>query len=174
MAEQNQETTPPNAGATDGLPQGGEQPPVTPAATNPPKAGDAATHDDDVITLPKKDYQNLISQRDGNHETAAQQSAFIESIAREKGINQFLTDNKDKYPDVGLEDLSHVEDPESLEREAIRIQKRLEDHAQAKILSIENPETPRITPEQRAQAEADLAKNPDAKSLEKMIAGRMG
>lgn len=166
MADQNQETTPQNP-----APTGAE---VTPAAaTVPEPGGGAATVEDEMVTMSKKDRDALVAARDRSNETASQQSNFIEQIAREKGINEFLTTNKEKYPDLSADDLSHVDDPADLETEAARVQQRLDTHAQAKILEIENSAVPKITPEQQAEIEADAAKNPGAKSWSKVLAGRM-
>lgn len=172
MAEPNQQTAPQNPGGTDGNPGG--QPPVdNPAATPPQKGGGSATQDDDQVTLSKEDYNNLIGQRDRSNQTVDDQNNFIESIAQERGINQFLKDNAEKYPDLSYEDLKHVDDPSQLDTEAARLQSRLEAHAQAKLLEIENHKPPQETPEQRAQREAELAKNPSRDSHEKWLAGRL-
>lgn len=157
MAEPNQPTEPQNPGGTGGEP--GSNPPA-PTATPPQKGGGPATQDDDQVTLSKEDYNNLIGQRDRSNNTIDQQSSFIETIAQERAINQFLADNKEKYPDLTLDDLRYAESPEDLEKEAARVQRRLEDHAQAKLLEIENHQPPQETPDQRAARLADLRKNP--------------
>lgn len=167
MADSNQVTTPQDPAPTDTTAQ-----PVLPA-TEPEKGGGAATGDDERIELSKEDYNNLIAARDRSNNTVSEQSNFIESLARERGINDFLTANKEKYPDLSADDLTHVDDPRDLETEAARVQRRLEDHAQAKLLEIENSATPRITPEQLAEIEAQAEKNPSADSMSRVIAARM-
>lgn len=140
----------------------------TPPAATAPQGSDAATTSEESITLPKKDYNNLLSSRDSNFNNAAeaaaaleQQSAFIEQLAAKEGINQFLNDHKSDYPDLTYDDLKHIDSPEALEAEAQRLQRRLEDHAQNKILAIENPKAPSLSPEQRAAKMAELKKNGD-------------
>jgi hypothetical protein len=165
--EENPKTDPQNPGATG---DGGQTPP---AATNQNDGGGAATDGDEMISVKKSDYNNLISARDRNFDDAARQSAFIESMAQEKGINTFLNDNKDKYPDLTFEDLKHVEDPADLEEVASRMQRRLEDHAQSKILNIENPKPPTMSPEDRAAKEAEIMKNGGPDAWEKVLALRM-
>lgn len=178
MSEPTQGTDPtPQPGATDTPPAPGNDTPPAPAnpsATNPQGQGSATGEPgDETITLKKSDYNNLISKRDSNHQQLDDANSFIESIAQERGINNFLQENKEKYPDIAFDDLAHVTDPADLEKEADRLQTRLQKHAQDKLLEIENAGPPRETPDQRAAREAELAKNPGRGSLEQVIAGRL-
>lgn len=171
MAETDQNTTPQNPGGTGNIP--GTQPPVSSPATPPQNGGGAASGDEETVTLKKTDYNNLIGQRDSSNNELSSAMSYIENDAREKAVNKFLTTNKEKYPDLSTEDLSHVDDPQMLETEATRLQTRLQQHAQSKILEIENHQTPRESAEDRAAREAEAAKNPSLLGYESVLAGRL-
>lgn len=152
-----------------------------PAATPAPDGSGAAPVDDEMVTIRKSDLKNLQSTRDRNYEDKTQLAerldefeAIEESRAQKEGITEFLSSNKEKYPDLTFEDLKYVTDPTKLEQEADRLQRRLEDHTQAKILDIEqHGHTPRLSPEQRAEREAELKKKGGPAALEEAIALRM-
>ena len=172
MTEINQETGSPAPVETGGKPAEGT-PPAAPAATPPSKGSDTATGDEETITLKKADYNNLVGGRDRSNEELSGALSYIERQAQKDGIEKFLKDNGKDYPDLSYDDLSHVEDPRTLEAEAKRIQTRLQDHAQSKILEIENHRPPQETADQRATREAELAKNPSNDAWEKVLEGRM-
>lgn len=152
-------------------------PPANPAddkgASQPPTNGAGATPDEETVTLKKKDYNNLLSQRDKANNDKQSQDAFLGEIAQERYISDFLAKNKEKYPDISAEDLKHVLDPEQMDAEAARLQDRLNSHAQAKLLEIENPTPVRETPDERNAREAELKKKPGKDTLAKVFAGRM-
>lgn len=144
--------------------------PAVPEATPTDKGSGEATPVDKKVELSEKDYKKLVSERD----KANGQRDFINQIAQERFTDDFLKDNADKYPDLTREDLSHVwGDEAEFHAEAARIQDRLQKHAQAKLLDIENPTPHRESPEDRTAREAELAKTGGRDALAKVFAGRM-
>jgi hypothetical protein len=103
------------------------------------------------------------------------QDDFVNMLAQERFISHFLADeeNAKKYPDIKLDDLKHVLDPNDVPKEAERLQNRLNAHAQAKIYEIENPVAPRLSPEDIAEQERQLAEKPDKNSFTKLIGLRL-
>jgi hypothetical protein len=172
MADTDQNTVPQNPGGT-GEGSGGQPPAVPPVATPPEKGSGAASDDNKTVTLNKDDYNKLVGQRDSNHEELSTAMSYIEGQARKDGIDKFLKDSKNDYPDLSPDDLSHVDDPRLLETEAKRLQTRLQEHAQAKILEIENPQPFRESAEARTAREAELAKTPGTDAWAKVLEGRM-
>jgi hypothetical protein len=159
------------APGTPETPPANTTPPATSGAT-PPATPPATNEGDESITLTKKDYNNLISQRDKATNAARSsegQQAFLESLAQEKSVKDFLNENKDSYPDLNPEDLSHVWDPDQLKDEADRIQRRLQDHAQAKIMSVEQSTAPVLSPVERAEKLKQLKESGDPNAFEKML-----
>jgi hypothetical protein len=136
--------------------------PGTPPAT-PPQADPPVTKDDDeIVEIKRKDLNNIISQRDRNAEAARQNSAsdnFLMELAVERTVNKFLTDHKEKYPDVNTEDLMHVDDPDQLEAEATRIQTKISQAVQQKLQSVQITETPPLTETQKTEKLAELQKS---------------
>lgn len=144
------------------------------AATNLP-GSDGATEDDTVV-LSKKDYAALQAQRDrannGNSEleaTVFRLEAQQEAAAKERIINSYLSENKDKYPDLTADDLAHVEDPEELDNAAAKAQRRLEDVVQKRLLDVQKVDQPIVTPEERADREKRLKASPSKSSFGEMI-----
>ncbi len=162
--------TPP--ASTPPAPEPGKE---TPGAT-PPKGGAPATNEDGTVTLSAQDYKNLVSQRDKANNAAKSnegQEAFIEQMAQERAIKDFLKTNKKDYPDLTSADLAHIWDPEQLKPEADRLQRRLQDHAQSKLESIENTPVPVLSPQQRKEQEDQLKKNKPSDAFEQMVNLRM-
>jgi hypothetical protein len=176
MADKDLQTDPQNPAGTGG----GE--PTPPTATPPNNGGGSATgNQNDQFTTPdgfklvkEDDYNKLVSQRDGNHQQASNSDAFVEQIARERAIDSFLKENQQKYPDLTADDLSHISSPEDLDTEAARIQRRLEDHTQNKLLELENAKPPKMTQEEKQAKLDELAKNGSPASLEKALALELG
>lgn len=165
MANDSPTTDPQNPGATD------DDAPASPAATNS-QGGGAATDDEEVVTLKKSDYKNLVSARDRANENDRTSQEFLEEIAAERSIKAFLKENKEKFPDVKFADLQHAT-PATLEAEAARVQRRLEDHAQNRIMNIEKATAPVLSPEQREAELKKLKESNDPAAFEKMAELRM-
>lgn len=144
-------------------------------ANQPKGKGSATPGDDETVTLKKSDYNNLIGQRDTANNDLKGQSAFINQLAQERYIGEFLKDNAEDYPDLEPEDLAHVwGEDEDFHKEAKRLQARYERVTQKKLHDIENPPTPpRESPESQANREAELAKKPGRNALAEVFRGRM-
>ena len=142
------------------------------AGGNPAPNGGGSATDDETVTLSKKDYAALVGDRDRNaedHKKARgeleESQEFLNYLARKEFVSDFLTNNKEKYPDITAEDLQYAT-PETVEEEAQRIQRRLEDHTQAKILDIEkNGSQPRLSEDEVAARLEQLKKTPGAAAL---------
>jgi len=160
MSDIETQTPPQDPGATDG----GATPP---AATNPNGGGGAT--DDNTVTLNKEDYNNLISQRDRANNTNSETDAVVNELLKKDAINSFLTENKDKYPDVNFDDLTLADSPEELEKLAERQQKRIEDAVQKKLMDVQTTTAPVLSPQEKAQQLKQLKDNPDGKSFGKML-----
>lgn len=182
MPELNPQTAPTEAPAGTG---DGSTPP---AATPPTTAPGAATENPSATPPAADPVKPVVAQRDkANEEKRQLQSEndemrerieFLESVANEnikkEAIGKFLTENKEKYPDLTFDDLSHIRTFEEMETEADRLQRRLQDHAQAKILEIEqNPQGPPLSPEQRAEKEKQLMEQGGKSALAGAIALRL-
>lgn len=148
----------------DDAPQG-----TPPAATPPEKGQGAATEGDDTITLKKEDYKNLVSQRDRNANEANANQEFMLTLAKEREIDSFLKENKEKFPDVTRQDLMYLDDPDALEDAAVAMQRRLEDHVQAKLLDVQKTSAPILSPEERSQRLKKLKNSGDPQAFEKMV-----
>lgn len=160
MSDIDPTTGQPAAPGTDGTPPAAT-PPATPA--NPPAT------DDDVITLKKDDYNNLISQRDRNHQLSQDSEGYVATLAKREGIDEFLGEHKSDFPDVTRDDLMHLDDPEALEAEAKRIQRRYEDVVQKKLLDVQKADIPVMSPEDRAAELDRLKKNPSSGSFQRYL-----
>ena len=162
MSESVPTTGDPVAPGTDGDPN---TPPATPPANNPvPPATD-----DEIITLKKSDYNNLISQRDRNFQSNHESEAYVATLAKREGIDNFLSEHKEDFPDVTRDDLMHLDDPDDLEAEAKRVQRRLEDAVQKKLKDVQVVGEPVLSPEDKAAKLEALKKNPGSSSFSQMI-----
>lgn len=166
MADGNDpQTVPTPPAATDG-----QAPHVqAPAATTQSNGGGTATGEEETITLKQSDYKNLISQRDKNAEASRSSEEFVMNLAKEREIDSFLTVNKEKYSDVSRDDLMHLSDPDDLEKEAERVQRRFDDVVQKKLMDVQRTTAPIMSPEQRSEAEKQLKANPTRDSFDKML-----
>lgn len=149
-------------------------PNTPPANTGEPAPAPA----EPVVTAPANNAEpvsdpnaKLQSQRDKLQNKVSMLESFLEPIAVERAVDSFLSENKDKYPDLTRDDLMNVSDisPEYLDKEAARLQTRLQEHAQKKILEIENPKVPDMTLDER-NAEIDKLRNSkDPNAFQKML-----
>lgn len=145
---------------------GGENPPTATPTAEPtqPVATEEAP-----VTLSQKDYKALVAARDRANNANEQQASFINTLAQERGISQFLESNKTKYPDLTMADLIHVEDPADLEAEATRVQKRLEDAVQNKLLDVQKADVPAISPEDADKQLKELRDKPRKGGFGRML-----
>ena len=163
MDDPSQQTPPTN----EPVGTGGDEP----AAIPPQQPKGAATDDDEVVTLKKSDYQNLVSQRDRNHETARATELYVMEMAQKEDIKGFLSDeeNAKKFPDVEVEDLMGAESPEDFEKLAGQTQARIDKAAQRRIADIQKATTPVLSPEDKAEELKKLKQKPGSASFQRML-----
>lgn len=158
MSEIETQTPPQDPGAT-----GGDEP----AATNSQGGGGAT--DDNTVTLSQEDYKNLVGQRDRANNANSETDAVVNELLKKDAINSFLTENKDKYPDVNFDDLALAESPEDLEDIAKKQQKRIEDAVQKKLMDVQTTTVPTLSPQEKAAQLKQLRDKPDGSSFGKML-----
>lgn len=156
----------------------GDQPAGTdgnPPAATPPTGQPAAT-DDKTVTLPKKDYNNLIAQRDRANNDNGELNDTVLTLAQERevrlkteAINEFLEENKEKYPDLTSDDLMAADSPDELEKLAVKRQRRYEDVVQEKLLKVQKTTAPILSPEERAEELKRLKQNPGSSSFQRAL-----
>lgn len=167
MAEQQPATPQDDPAGTGGSDPQGTPPAATPTPQDDPSG---ATKDGEkTITLKESDYKNLISQRDKNANEASANSEFMLTLAKEREIDSFLEQNKEKFPDVQRKDLMYLDDPALLEEAAGQMQARLDDHAQAKLKDVQSTTAPILTPEERSAQLKKLKSSDDPNRFEKMV-----
>lgn len=142
-------------------------PPVNPAAPAPapaPVVPSAVAPVEPNTPAPAKVDPNskLQSRADRAEHRVGILESVMEPILVEREVDAFLKDNNKDFPDLKREDLLHVQDlsPDSLKKEATRLQTRFQEIAQSKLLQIENPEV--IETEEQIDAKLKkLEKEPD-------------
>lgn len=145
--------TPPQDPAGTGTP-----PTATPPATQPPQDPAGAT-EEKTVTLSEKDYKKLVSQRDKANNDASATEAWVMNEAKKQDVGSWLKSNKEKYPDVSRADLMAAESEEELPALAEKMQRRIDDATQKKLLDIQKAGAPALTPEQKAEKLAKLKGN---------------
>ena len=156
MSEIDPKTVEPTAPGT-----GGENPTATPTA---PAVNPTVT-EEKTITLKEEDYKNLISARDRANNISSDSEGYVATLAKREGIEDFLSEHKTDYPLVVRDDLMNVEDPEALEAEAKRIQRRYEDVVKEKLLNVEKAGDPVLSPEDKAARLEELKKKPGSSAF---------
>lgn len=132
-------------------PAGTDAPDTDAPATQPPVDPAGASSDDETITLSKKDYKNLVSQRDKANNDRSATDAYVMQLAKKEEISDWHKENASKYPDVTIDDLMAAESEEELPKIAERTQRRIEDAVQAKLKSVQRASAPSVSPEERDQ-----------------------
>lgn len=136
------------------------------AATNP-QGGDGAT--DDKVTLSKKDYNNLIAQRDRSNNQYSEMEDNVAGLIKNQAISEFLESHSDKFPDVTKDDLMIATSPDELEALATRTQKRIEEVVQKKLMDVQVTDAPTISPEQAATELKELKDKPQKGGFQRML-----
>jgi hypothetical protein len=142
---------------------GGEQPTATPPSSTTPAT------EEKTIELKESDYKNLVAARDRANNISSDSESYVATLAKREGIDEFLGEHKTDFPDVRREDLMHLDDPDALEAEAKRIQRRYEDVVQEKLLNVQKADTPVLSPEDRAAELDRLKKNPSSGSFQRYL-----
>lgn len=150
---------------------GGDIPTATPPAPTTPPATD-----DETVTLSKKDYSNLIAQRDRANNDKSDLNDTVLTLAEEREeriksqmIGDFLEKNKEKYPDLTIEDLMAAGSPEELDTLAVKRQRRYEDVVQEKLLKVQKTTAPILSPEEKAEELKRLKANPGSSSFQRAL-----
>lgn len=136
----------------------------------------SASDDAEQVTLSSKDYKELVSQRDRANEELRKKSDnntsddLLYDIAKERGIDAFLQDNADKYPDVQRDDLIYIDDPAQLEAAASRIQTRMKEAVQKKLTDVQIADSrPKLSNEDRAKQMKSLEASDSEDRFERML-----
>lgn len=138
---------------------------------------DDSASGDETVTLSKKDHSELVSQRDRANEeirklkeSGNSENDLMYEIAKERGIDQFLKENKEKYPDVTADDLKFLDDPEQLEAAASHLQSTINDRVQKKLSDVQvADERPQLSEEDRKKKLAALEKSDSPDKFEQMV-----
>lgn len=140
-------------------------------ATPPSEVPGAATDDDEVVQITKKDLKKLQSQRDSNHERARQTEYQVALMLQKDDIKSFLSDpeNKAKFPDVEVDDLLDAESEEDFEKLAGQTQARVDKAAQRRLGDLQKVGTPTLSPKEKAAELKRLKENPGSASFQKML-----
>lgn len=142
---------------------GGEKPTATPPTSTAPAT------EEETTTLSTADYKNLVAARDRANNISADSEGYVATLAKREGIDDFLKEHTADYPDVTRDDLMHLDDPDALDAEAKRIQRRLEDAVQKKLMDVQKADTPTLSPEDRAAELDRLKKNPSSGSFQRYL-----
>lgn len=143
---------------------------TAPAATQPSSSAPGTATEEETVTLKKSDYTNLVSQRDRGNSEAAASNEFVAQLAKEREIDGFLADNKEKYPDITRADIMPlVDDPDMLEATADRLQATITNAVQNKLMNVQRATAPELSPEERTERLKTLKKNPGSASFAEMV-----
>lgn len=155
---------------------GGEQPAGTggsnPTATPPqgtPTAPEGSAIPEGFELIRTEDKNNLISARDRSNNATSELEDSVTDILKEREINKFLESNKDKFPDITVDDLMLANSPEQLEELAAKQQRRVEDAVQKKLLEVQKADAPVLSPQERAAELKKLKDNPGSGSFGRML-----
>jgi len=167
MSETDPKTTPEQNPAGTG---GGEENPTPPAASHTQDGQGAAT-EEELVSIPLKDYKALQSQRDRSNERARAVEAKVIQDMQKDDIKEYLSDpeNKKKFPDVTIKDLMSAEDPEDFEQLALQTQERIDQAVQKRLADTQRATAPTLSPDEKAAKLKKLASNPSRESLEQAI-----
>lgn len=139
----------------------GEEPQAPPAATDE-KDGSPSASDED------RDKKNIVSQRDRANEELRKLQERLEELegadlerAVRTAIESHLKDNKEKYPDVDVDDvLPFVREPDDIEKESKRLQDKYQTIRDKAISDIEVAREPKpLTPEEMSKKEDEIMKD---------------
>jgi hypothetical protein len=149
MADETPGTDINGAPGTGGTPPTATPPEQTPNSGKP--AGTPTDQNGDTVVIPKKDYNNLIAQRDrannanGQPDEAFQQMQY--DFYKTKAVDQAVKD----YPDVPRDVFEASESPEQMETLAKAFQRHAEKVKQDALKDLTNVDTGTLTSEQKAE-----------------------
>lgn len=154
-----------NPGAT-----GGQQPTATNPQGQPAASGEQHVPEGYEL-IRTEDKNNLVSARDKANQENGAQGEFLQEIAKERAVGNFLKENSADYPDVTQDDLMNVfaTNEEELKTEATRMQQRYEQVAQNRLKSMEKATAPTMSPADKAARLKALKDNPSRSSFGEMV-----
>lgn len=147
----------------------------------------SASGDDEQVTLSVKDYKNLQSQRDSANEKLKKYESAksddddddssnspydnkLVDILKEREIDNFLNDNKEKYPDISREDLMFLDDPDKLDKAANHLQTSINEKVQQKISNVQIADNrPQLSAKDINKQIDQLENSNDPQAFEKMV-----
>ena len=159
MAEESPQT-PPNEEPGTGTP---------PANPDSPTQGAATDEDDEVVTIKKSSLKKLQSDSTKNFERLRQVEYHQALALQKEDIKGFLSENKEKFPDVRTEDLLDAESEEDFEKLAGQTQKRIDEAAQRRLGDLQKAGTPTLSPKEKAAELKKLQENPGSASFQRML-----
>ena len=162
MAEETPQTPQTPASGTEG---------VEPKATQVAKTDGAAPDDDDeVVTIKKSSLKKLQSDSTKNFERIRSTEYQVALMAQKADIKEYLTANKEKFPDVETDDLLDAESEEDFEKLAGQTQARIDKAAQRKLGDLQKVQIPTISPKDKAARLEQLKESPGSASFQEMLA----
>lgn len=93
--------------------------------------------------------------------SSGESDEMVRYLAWKDAANDFLSSNKQQYPDVELSDLESASSPEELKTIAEKTQDRINAAAQRRIQEEQKATAPEITPEQRESQLKEAKKKGD-------------
>lgn len=165
MADPNEPTGTPPAEPTGTEPTPGE---ATPPETNPEPVSQEG---EKMITIPESSFKKLQSDSTKNFERLRNTEAWVMQEAQKQDISTFLGDaaNKEKFPDVEVDDLMGSESPEDFEKLAGQTQARIDKAAQRRLADIQKAGDPSLSPEEKSAKLKKLKENPGSASFQEML-----
>lgn len=166
MADPNDPSNTPPAVEPGTEPTSGE---ATPEAT--PPAEPASSEGEKMITIPESSFKKLQSDSTKNFERLRNTEAWVMQEAQKQDIKSFLDvpDNKQKFPDVEIDDLLDAESPDDFEKLAGQTQARIDNAVQRRLADNTKAGAPTMTPDEKAAKLKKLKANPGVSSLEQAI-----
>lgn len=143
-----------------------------PANPGSPTPGAAPEDDDDeMVSIKKSSLKKLQSESTKNFERTRQVEYQQALMLQKEDIKDFLgnPENKEKFPDVHVDDLLDAESEEDFEKLAGQTQKRIDEAAQRRLGDLQTAKTPTLTPQEKAAQLKKLKDNPGSPSFQKML-----
>ncbi len=125
---------------------------VTPAPEPTDPGNDGKTAEELQKDLDKANMElnmHRNKSKDGD-DTNQATNEYVAELAKKETIGDFLKEKVKDFPDVTLDDLMVVDDPEQLESYAGTMQRRIDDAVQKKLESSQKAGAPTQTPDERA------------------------
>lgn len=158
MAEQANPTGEPGTN-----PDGSSEEPVTPTDTNPKGSGEEEPKG------PTDGERKLQSERDKLRARLDNLEGFAAEQMREKIATTFLQENKDKFPDVDVDDFALAESEEQLEELAKKAQDKADRIRNKALADVHNVPDDSLTEDQAEKELNELEKKPNRHSFQDFL-----